>query len=671
MCGLAVILRLGQRPLPPPEILGRMLASIAHRGPDDWGTTADDDVQLGAVRLAVIDPQGGRQPVRGCASARVSCVYNGELYDAAEHRRELAREHILADGCDTTLLPHLYEEHGADMVDRMRGMFAFAMWDAAARTLLLARDRLGIKPLFWAKTRDYLVAASEVKAILVSGLVERTIDRDALDDVFSLSYPCPPRTMFRGVYELRPGHRMLSAPGRVGEPQRWWRAPFPPRGEHRPGNMRDHERALRDVLGDAVRTHLVSDVRLGARVSGGIDSSAIAALAREARGASPSAFSIAFDDPRFDESAHALAVVQHLGSPLCTVMADAHAAERLTELVWHTEMPQVVPGAIGGLLLAERERGEGVPVVLTGDGADELLGGYDVFRAARARRFFERPSMRPLQSWALRLAGRVTDQPRGLVDWMLATARPSAPVAAAYGGVVPPWFDVWRLLDVERTALLSVDGGPRVRPVEEPPVGFSALVHPDAASLDPLDAELALELETRLPSWILVISDRTAMAHGVEARVPFLDHPVVALTSSLPPGVKMRGLREKAVLRGAVRDLLPRSIVNRRKQPFLMPIREWFFGDGAPDALTRELSPAAVRDAGIFAPEVVARLRVALARSPEHHVDRLRLEMVMMLVLGAQLLHRLFVADSPGGLDAWPGRGRFPLRRAGGDSPIC
>ncbi len=671
MCGLAVILRLGQRPLPPPEILGRMLASIAHRGPDDWGTLADDDVQLGAVRLAVIDPHGGRQPVRGCASARVSCVYNGELYDAAEHRRELAREHTLADGCDTTLLPHLYEEHGADMVDRMRGMFAFALWDAAARTLLLARDRLGIKPLFWARTRDYLVAASEVKAILVSGLVERTIDRDALDDVFSLSYPCPPRTMFRGVYELRPGHRMLAAPGRVGEPQRWWRAPFPPRGEHRPGTMRDHEHALRDVLGDAVRTHLVSDVPLGARVSGGIDSSAIAALAREVRGAPPSAFSIAFDDPRFDESSHALAVVQHLGSPLCTVMADAHAAERLTELVWHTEMPQVVPGAIGGLLLAERERGEGVPVVLTGDGADELLGGYDVFRAARARRFFERPSMRRLQPWAFRLAGRVTDQPQGLVDWMLATARPSAPVAAAYGGVVPPWFDVWRLLDVERTALLSVDGGPRVRPVEEPPAGFSALVHPDVASLDPLDAELALELETRLPSWILVIGDRTAMAHGVEARVPFLDHPVVALTASLPPGAKMRGLREKAVLRGAVRDLLPRSIVNRRKQPFLMPIREWFFGDGAPESLTRELSPDAVRDAGLFAPEVVARLRLALARSPEHHVDRLRLEMVMMLVLGAQLLHRLFVADSSDGLDAWPGRGRFPLRRAGGDSPIC
>ena len=212
MCGIAVILRLGARPLPGPEVMQRMLASIAHRGPDGRGTFADEDVVLGAVRLAIIDPRGGTQPVQGCPSARVACVYNGELYDAGEHRRTLReRGHALADACDTSLLPHLYEEHGDAMVERMRGMFAFALWDAPQRRLLLARDRIGIKPLFWAQTPDYLVAASEVKAILASGLVPAAIDRDALDDVFSLSYPCPPRTMFRGVVELRPAHCLVAA----------------------------------------------------------------------------------------------------------------------------------------------------------------------------------------------------------------------------------------------------------------------------------------------------------------------------------------------------------------------------------------------------------------------------------------------------------------------------
>jgi asparagine synthase (glutamine-hydrolysing) len=226
---------------------------------------------------------------------------------------------------------------------------------------------------------------------------------------------------------------------------------------------------------------------------------------------------------------------------------------------------------------------------------------------------------------------------------MARTSTPGDAVARAHGGVHPPWYDAWRLLDVERTALLSRDGR-RVRPVEEPPEGFARLVRDDASALDPLDAALALELETRLPSWILVISDRSAMANGVEARVPFLDHRVVELAAAIPPGIKMRGIREKAVLRDAVEDLLPRSIVRRTKRPFVVPIRDWFFGPGAPAFVERELSPGSLRDAGLFAPEVVARLRRRLAAAPDGHLEKLRLELVMMLVLGSQVLHRRFVA---------------------------
>jgi len=647
MCGIAVIARLGSRPLPDAAVMGRMLAAIAHRGPDGQGMiAADGDVLLGNVRLAVIDPEHGRQPVAGCSSSRVACVYNGELYDAPDHRRALRdRGHALADACDTTLLPHLYEEHGDAMVGHLRGMFAFALWDGVRRRLLLARDRLGIKPLFVARTADYLVAASEAKAIFASGLIQPIIDRDALDDVFSLSYPCPPRTMFRGVSELRPAHCIVVEAGRVGEPQRYWRAPFLPAGEHPRRDPRDCAAELRDALRDAVRMHLVSDVPLGACVSGGIDSSAIAALAREVSGRAPAAFSIGFDDPRFDESAHARSVIRHLGAVPHEIRADARAAELLPDVIWHLESPQMMPGAIGGLLLSARERAEGVPVVLTGDGADELFGGYDVFRALRARRWLDSPWMRPARGSLLRMATRASRQPRGLGDWLARTSVPGAEVASVHGGVYPPWYDAWRLLDVERSALLSPDGR-QVRPVEEPPEGFARLVREDAASLDPLDAALALELETRLPSWILVISDRSAMAHGVEARVPFLDHRVVELSAAIPPGVKMRGLREKAVLRDAVRDLLPQSIVRRTKRPFVTPIREWFFGPVAPAFVEHELSAGALRDAGLFAPQVVARLRKRLEAAPEGHLEKVRLELVMMLVLGSQLLHRRFVAAS-------------------------
>ena len=240
---------------------------------------------------------------------------------------------------------------------------------------------------------------------------------------------------------------------------------------------------------------------------------------------------------------------------------------------------------------------------------------------------------------------------------MVRTARSTTEVARAHGGLYPPWYDAWRLLDVDRSPLLSV-GGRKVRPVEEPSEGLLALVRPDASEMDPLDAELAFELETRLPSFILPITDRTAMAHGVEARVPLLDHRVVELAAGIAPAVKMRGLREKAVLRGAVRDLLPRSILSRRKQPFLMPVQPWFFGPGAPAFVADELSPGRLRDAGLFDPEVVGGLRRRLHVSAPGHLDRLRLELILMLVLGSQLLQRLFVADLR------PDRGRARLKRA-------
>ncbi len=648
MCGIVAVLRLGERPLPGDDAVRAMTRAIAHRGPDGEGFHRDDDVALGVVRLAVVDVGHGRQPARGCRGAGPVSVVNGELYEHRPLRAELAARHEIVDACDATLLPHLYEDHGANMVLHMHGMFAFALWDRRERTLLLGRDRLGIKPLFFAVTPDFLVAASEAKAIFASGLVQPRIDRDAVDDLFSLGYPCPPRTMFAGVTAVPPGHTVTARAGggaqrgRVDAARRYWRAPLsPPAHTGQRGSPAGSAADVHDALAAALRTHLDADVPVATWLSGGLDSSAVSALAREAAGAPLPAFALTFpgDPEGLDESAPARAVARFLGADLDEVPMGAPAASLLERMTWHLELPLLVPGALGGLLLSERQRARGFKVTLTGDGADEVLGGYDVFRASRARRLLGARAFS-----AAVVAGDALGllSPRGIGAFLAQNAR--APrtdiVARAYGGVRPPWLEQWALLDVERAALLSPDGR-RVRPIEEAPAGFAALVREDAVALDPLDAEIALELETRLPAWILVIGDRSSMAHGVEARLPFLDDDVVRTLLAVRPALKMRGMREKAVLRDAVAGLLPRAIVRRRKQPFMTPIAPWFFPPGAtPPALTR----ARLEDAGLFDAAVVARLLTRLHTSRPGTLERVRLEMVLMLVLGTQLLHASFVA---------------------------
>lgn len=620
-----------------------MRAALAHRGPDEVGEYFDEAILLGATRLSIRDPSGGQQPARGCR-LDLRLIYNGELYNHRELREDLLRrDHPLLDHADTTLLPHLYEEHGPAMVERLRGMFAFALWDVEARSLLLARDRLGIKPLYYAEADGLFLFASEMKAIFASGLVKAAIDFAAVDDLFSLSYPCPPRTMFKRVLELRPGHILqIDAGSAPGPPKRYWRAPFPQAGEHHRGSHRDLEAELGERLRTVVGEHLVSDVPVGAYLSGGLDSSAIASLAREAIGAPPQMFTIGFSDPRFDEREHARRMAEALGGPIEEIVIGPAAAELYPGVIRHLELPLHVPGAIAALVLAESARARGVPVVLTGDGADEIFGGYDCFRGDKIRRLFDRTGLRPMLPILYRSLYRWAGLPRGAVDWLLEVqARPSREIEEAFGGLRPPWYETWQAF-ADRDRLLRAGERP-VRSALVPPPELLALVPEHSERLDPLDAALAFEIETRLPAWILVISDRSAMAHGVEARVPFLDHGLVEWICALPPELKMRRFQEKAALRAAMRGRLPEPIRKRKKRPFVTPLKEWFFGEARPEYVRERLSLDALRKAGIFDPGVVAELDRRLALAPGDHFDKMRLELTMMLVLGVQLLDHAFV----------------------------
>ncbi len=648
MCGIAGLLRRSERPLPHPQTLRRMVAALGHRGPDDAGEFLHDDVQLGMVRLAVVDLKNGQQPLLGCDD-RTACVFNGEIYNHHDLRRELRVDHHrLANESDGVVIPHLYENHDSAMLEKLRGMFALAVWDARNRRLLLARDRLGIKPLYWAVTRDFFLFASEVKALFASELIDRALDPQGIDDLFSLSYPCPPRSLFRGVQQLLPAHWLSVRAGEAElDIQRYWRAPFVPKGEHRRISRRDAEEEFRELLRRKVYDHLQADVPVATYLSGGLDSSTIAALVKDVTGDPPTALTIGFASEQHDEREFAKLAADSLGCPSHTVVCDETTPHHFPTALWHTELPLQFPLALPLSLLASRARAEGFPVVLTGEGADELLGGYDCFRADKMRRLFNRPGLRSLRARAYRQLYKWHGFPEGTVELMLSNqARPEGEIEDAFGGVFPPWFDVWSTFayGFDRNLLLSADGRD-VRAIDQAPEGFSALVRDDHRSLHPLDAGLALEIETRLPAWILLIGDRASMAAGVEARVPFLDHEIVEFLAPLHPSLKMKGFSDKSLLRGAMKGILPEKLRRRPKRPFYTPLAEWFFQDGAPEYVDDALGEAALRRAGVFAPEVVKRMREEIRSVPTHTLRRVQLEWNLVLVLGTQLIHEMFISD--------------------------
>ena len=444
--------------------------------------------------------------------------------------------------------------------------------------------------------------------------------------------------------ELRPAH-LLQARG--GSPKlderRYWKLPVPHAGEHRRVSRRDAEEELLSLLRLRVYDHLISDVPVGAYLSGGVDSSAICSLIRDVTGDPPVTFSIAFSSEAFDESAFAQRMVQHLGAPNHTVTCDDTTPHELPSMLWHTELPLQFPLALPLQRLSALASARGCPVVLTGEGADELLGGYDAFRADKMRRLFDRPGMRFLRAPVYRQLYKWHGLPEGAVDSMLDNQAKSGLVTQRFG-MLPPWYDIWTCVGLDRERLLAPDGR-TVRPTDEPPEGWSELLPDDLEHLHPMDAGLALEQTTRLPAWILLIGDRASMASSVEARVPLLDHEVAEFMAALPPSYKMRGFTEKALLRGAVADLLPREIARRRKRPFYTPVREWFFGPGAPDFVGEMLSERAIADAGLFDAALVQQYRDEMRTAPANHLQTVRLEWTLLQVLGTQLLHHYFVRE--------------------------
>lgn len=630
MCGIAGIVRRRSSGVSV-ESLGRMAAAIKHRGPDGYGFLVGPQVGFAHVRLSVVDLVAGAQPLTN-EDGNVVITYNGEVYNHIELRRELeACGHVFRTHCDTEVLVHGFEEWGPAMVPRLNGQFAFAIYDRAKRTVFLARDRFGVRPLFYAERGGDLLFASEIKAILATGEVDAALDPAGLDEVFTCWAARPPLTCFRRVKSIEPGTYGVWRDGTLTL-SRYYELNYE-EARHEPADAIER---LDELMVSAVDFRMRADVPVGTYLSGGLDSSITCSLAAKVSPFAIRSFSITFDDPRFDEGEYQRVVADAIGSVHSVASMNSHAiADSFRDVVWHAETPLLRTAPVPMYHLAKLTREAGIKVVLTGEGADELFLGYDLFKEVSIRRFCQR---RPESTVRPRLFDRLYP---GFVG-------------AGTGG------DFWRRFFLDAGAptdplfshlprfLLTS----RIKDFYSPEFASAARERDSLSELraglpdrffrwSALNQAAYLEMQTLLSPYLLSSQgDRMGMAHGVEARYPFLDHRLHQFASSLPTSAHLTGLREKHILRRWATRVLPANIRQRRKQPYRAPDATSFFSPTQPEWVKHLLSAESVNQFGVFSAAAVNGL---VRRCLSGAASGARENQALLGILSTQLWHELFV----------------------------
>ena len=642
MCGICGVVTDG----PPPEVglITSMMGRLRHRGPDGSGYFRDDRAALGHTRLAIIDTAGGTQPLCN-EDGNVWVTFNGEIFNYVELGEELHRRgHTFRTASDTEVIVHAWEEWGESCFSRFNGQWALALWDRREQRLILSRDRLGVRPLFYARDGRRLVFASEVKALFADPTVPRELDPAGLDQTFTYWSTVAPRTIFRGIEQLEPGYvAVLDRDGFRMSP--YWSISFPEQGQEAGQDTAANAEALRERIIEATRLRFLrSDVPVGAYLSGGIDSSVTAAVIARYTDAPLHTFSLRFDDGEFDEGDYQQKMAAELGAQhQDIVVSHADVAEVFPQVVWHTETPILRSAPAPLFLLSRLVRDNGYKVVVTGEGADEVLAGYDIFREARVRLFWSRnPESRKrdraaelLYPWMARSPGRAPAFARSFFGQNLDPADPAISHR-------PRWDSTSAV-----KALLSPGTRDAVERSEAQDV--TALMPEGSESWDPLARAQWLEMTTLLPGYILASQgDRMLMANSVEGRFPFLDRDVVELANGLPARHKLCGLDEKHLLKRAFADLVPEEILHRPKQPYRAPDAASFFAGEPPERLREVTSPAAIEAAGVFDPAQVAGLFAKCARTRGARMGNTD-NMRVLAVLSTQLVHQQFIAHDGAG----------------------
>ncbi|MEO8807002.1 MAG: asparagine synthase (glutamine-hydrolyzing) [Burkholderiaceae bacterium] len=638
MCGIAGILSNGASAAPTQAELAAMIGQLHHRGPDGTGSYCTGEMGLAHARLSIIDLSGGDQPIHN-EDQSVWVVFNGEIFNYIELRAELERAgHRFYTQSDTEVIVHLYEQHGDDFVRHLNGQFAIALWDTRAKRLVLARDRTGIRPLFHTTVGGRLLFASEAKALFAIAGVPRRLDPLALAQVFTFWAPIGARSVFEGVESLPPGHLMVVEGGKTRTTCYWdWDFPIEPIESNR--SAADYADELRELLVDAVRLQLRADVPVGAYLSGGLDSSIITSLIHNFTETPLRTFSVTFEDGEFDESVHQKELVAYLGTQHSQVHCTrADIAAAFPRALWHAEAPILRTAPTPLMLLSASVREAGYKVVLTGEGADEVFGGYDIFKEARVRRFMARAPQSTVRPQLL----------KRLYPYLKHSPAASGAFARSffsegiehlndpYFAHIPRWNTTGRIAQYFSAQMRDATAGWSAYPAIE------ATLPVNIRRWQPMARDQYVEAHTLMSGYLLNSQgDRMAMANSIEGRFPFLDHRVIEFANRLPPRYKLMGLTEKYLLKRSMTGLLPESVRTRSKQPYRAPDNQSFFSDGkAPDYVAELMSEECIARAGYFEPKAVRKL---FEKSRSGRAIGFGDNMAFVGILSTMLIDQMFV----------------------------
>ena len=635
MCGITGIYRVRTGEPVSQRELKTMTETLFHRGPDEYGYYVDGNLGLGHSRLSIIDLAGGAQPVYN-EDKNVCVVFNGEIFNYIELREILlSRGHKFYTSSDTETIVHAYEEYGKDFVHHFNGQFAIALWDKKKRELILARDRIGIVPLFYSLLGDgTLLFASEMKSILGSGMINSELDNEGLNQIFSIWVNIPPRTVFKGINELAPG-KMLSISDTGVKESRYWSLDFPDMASYDNKPLSFYTSRLEELIYDSVKIRLRSDVPVASYLSGGLDSSIVSALIKKHHNNDLITFSVGFNDSSFDERAWQTEMVKHIGTDhRMTEAGYDNISALFSDVIYHAEKPVIRSAPAPLYILSRLVRENGIKVVLTGEGADEFFGGYNIFKEDMIRRFMARdPDSKKRPEILKALYPYIAKNTRGYAFWLSFFKKGFTETENPYYSHSIRWGNTAQIKRFFSDGFSDNE--------ENISSELGSYLSPDLMKWHPLCRAQYMGATLFLPGYLLSSQgDRMLMANSVEGRFPFLDHKVIEFAATIPPEYKIRGLNEKYALKKTYENILPESITTRPKQPYRAPIAPCFIDRDT--VASSMLETETIKKYGRFDHERVEML-LNKYRKNTNSAPGERDEMTIAAIVSTQLLHYHFI----------------------------